>query len=160
MKATIEQVIYALRCQSDVYPGCNPECPYRELLECYVTDIGDEEEAGRMKYLVECNVKQTSIDAADLLESMAARAEKYRLHDLRKNPDDLPTMCYIKQYDRYDSDFVEFMYSEEELPIIGYLRKKNGKLVGCEENWRTDDVDEYNVIAWREIEPLEVEDEN
>lgn len=80
---------------------------------------------------------------------------KYRWHDLRKDPNDLPEMHYSKQYDRSDSDYLEFMYHEEELPIIGFLRKQNNLVFGCEELWRSESIEKYNVIAWRYIEPFE-----
>ena len=86
--------------------------------------------------------------------TIEALADKYRWHDLRKNPEDLPecgkdVLCYIKSN------------------IIGFF---NGYLV-CDlcgidavidepmwEDYYGEVSFSFNVIAWREIEPFE-EDE-
>lgn len=77
------------------------------------------------------------------VETIMRNQNKYRWHDLRKNPDDLPEPnTYVLAV---DDDFDQFtaLLSDEN-----YL-------------WRADcvyengSIDDHDVIAWREIEPFE-----
>ena len=74
------------------------------------------------------------------------KADKYRWHDLRKNPDDLP------EADGNDeSDYVLVMIGTPEWNSWEQAYYHHGKRV-----WSTYD---QNVFAWRYIEPFEEEEE-
>lgn len=74
------------------------------------------------------------------------KADKYRWHDLRKNPDDLP------EADGNDeSDYVLVMIGTPEWNSWEQAYYKHDKQM-----WSTY---EQNVFAWRYIEPFEEEEE-
>lgn len=74
------------------------------------------------------------------------KADKYRWHDLRKNPDDLP------EADGNDeSDYVLVMIGTPEWNSWEQAYYHHGKRL-----WTTY---EQNVFAWRYIEPFEEEEE-
>ena len=74
------------------------------------------------------------------------KADKYRWHDLRKNPDDLP------EADGNDeSDYVLVMIGTPEWNSWEQAYYHHGKRL-----WTTY---EQNVSAWRYIEPFEEEEE-
>ena len=76
------------------------------------------------------------------------KADKYRWHDLRKNPDDLPEAIG----DGYESDYVLVMIGTPEWNSWEQAYYHHGKRL-----WSTY---EQNVFAWRYIEPFgEEEDE-
>ena len=72
------------------------------------------------------------------------KADKYRWHDLRKNPDDLP-----------EAD--EYGCSEYVLVMIGTPEWDNHEWAYYNHNTRTWSTPFYeqNVFAWRYIEPFE-----
>ena len=75
------------------------------------------------------------------------KADKYRWHDLRKNPDDLPeAIC-----GGYESEYVLVMIGTPEWNSWEQAYYKHDKKL-----WSTY---EQNVFAWRYIEPFEEEDE-
>ena len=87
-----------------------------------------------------------------MLMSKDERAEKYKWHDLRKNPDDLPTkdgdyMCIVNATKHPERPMT---YEPFDLMIEG------------ENKWRGFNgyVCDHFVIAWREREPFEVKDES
>lgn len=69
--------------------------------------------------------------------------EKYRWHDLRKNPEDLPNKCemYIV--------YIEHPTKEKEVGV-GYYKNMHGY-----GGWIALIPNDGNVIAWKEIEPFE-----
>lgn len=74
------------------------------------------------------------------------KADKYRWHDLRKNPDDLPeAIC-----NGYESDYVLVMIGTPEWNSWEQAYYHHGKRL-----WSTY---EQNVFAWRYIEPFEGEE--
>ena len=76
------------------------------------------------------------------------KADKYRWHDLRKNPDDLPEAIGAG----YESDYVLVMIGTPEWNDWEQAYYHHGKRL-----WSTY---EQNVFAWRYIEPFgEEEDE-
>ena len=75
------------------------------------------------------------------------KADKYRWHDLRKNPDDLPEAIG----DGYESDYVLVMIGTPEWNSWEQAYYHHGKKM-----WSTY---EQNVFAWRYIEPFEEEEE-
>ena len=74
------------------------------------------------------------------------KADKYRWHDLRKNPDDLPEAIG----DGYESDYVLVMVGTPEWNSWEQAYYHHGKKM-----WSTY---EQNVFAWRYIEPFEGEE--
>ena len=75
------------------------------------------------------------------------KADKYRWHDLRKNPDDLPeAIC-----GGYESEYVLVMIGTPEWNSWEQAYYKHDKKL-----WSTYD---QNVFAWRYIEPFEEEEE-
>ncbi len=70
------------------------------------------------------------------------KADKYRWHDLRKNPDDLPEAIG----DGYESDYVLVMIGTPEWNSWEQSYYHHGKRL-----WSTY---EQNVFAWRYIEPF------
>ena len=73
------------------------------------------------------------------------KADKYRWHDLRKNPDDLPEAIG----DEYESDYVLVMIGTPEWNDWEQAYYHHGKRL-----WSTYERD---VFAWRYIEPFEGE---
>ena len=71
------------------------------------------------------------------------KADKYRWHDLRKNPDDLPEAIG----GGYESDYVLIMIGTSEWNSWEQAYYHHGKRL-----WSTY---EQNVFAWRYIEPFE-----
>ena len=78
--------------------------------------------------------------AADALE----KADKYRWHDLRKNPDDLP-----------EAD--EYGCSEYVLAMTGTPEWDNHEWAYYNHNTKMWSTYGQNVFAWRYIEPFEEE---
>lgn len=74
------------------------------------------------------------------------KADKYRWHDLRKNPDDLP-----EADGNSESDYVLVMIGTPEWNSWEQAYYHHGKRL-----WSTY---EQNVSAWRYIEPFEEEEE-
>lgn len=77
------------------------------------------------------------------------KADKYRWHDLSKNPDDLPEAIG----DGYESDYVLVMIGTPEWNSWEQAYYNHDKRM-----WSTH---EQNIFAWRYVEPFEEEeDEN
>lgn len=83
-----------------------------------------------------------------MLEALVNDADKYRWHDLRKNPEDLPPIGYRILFCTNDCSYWTGLYDGTD--------------------YRNDDHEGYvtqfiyspsEVIAWREIEPFEKEEE-
>ena len=74
------------------------------------------------------------------------KADKYKWHDLRKNPDDLPEAIG----GGYESDYVLVMIGTPEWNSWEQAYYHHGKRL-----WSTY---EQNVFAWRYIEPFEEEE--
>ena len=74
------------------------------------------------------------------------KADKYRWHDLRKNPDDFPEAVG----GGYESDYVLVMIGTPEWNSWEQAYYHHGKRL-----WSTY---EQNVFAWRYIEPFEEEE--
>ena len=74
------------------------------------------------------------------------KADKYRWHDLRKNPDDLPEAIG----GGYESDYVLVMIGTPEWNSWEQAYYHHGKRL-----WSTY---EQNVFAWRYIEPFKEEE--
>ena len=94
----------------------------------------------------------TDVDAEPLKLAIKAleKADKYRWHDLRKNPDDLPEAIG----GGYESDYVLVMigtpeWDNHEWAYYNYNTK----------GWSTPFY-EQNVFAWRYIEPFKEEQQN
>ena len=68
------------------------------------------------------------------------KADKYRQHDLKKNPNDLPRI--INRYGESDYVFVKTKSCDMEIACYSYIKKR----------WSIDDY----VVAWRYIELFEV----
>ena len=75
------------------------------------------------------------------------KADKYRWHDLRKNPDDLPEAIG----GGYESEYVLVMIGTPEWNSWEQAYYHHGKRL-----WSTY---EQNVFAWRYIEPFKEEEE-
>lgn len=74
------------------------------------------------------------------------KADKYRWHDLKKNPDDLPEAIG----GGYESEYVLVMTGTPEWNSWEQAYYHHGKMM-----WSTY---EQNVFAWRYIEPFEEEE--
>lgn len=88
-----------------------------------------------------------SVEAWNMAIKALEKADKYRWHDLRKNPDDLP-----------EAD--EYGCSEYVLVMIGTPEWDNHEWAYYNHNtrmWSTPFY-EQNVFAWRYIEPFEEEE--
>ena len=86
-------------------------------------------------------------DACILAVEALKKADKYRWHDLRKNPDDLPKAD-------------EYGCSEYVLVMIGTPEWNNHEWAYYNHNtrmWSTPFY-EQNVFAWRYVEPFKEED--
>ena len=87
-----------------------------------------------------------SLAAWDMAIKALEKADKYRWHDLRKNPDDLPESIG----DGYESDYVLVMIGTPEWNSWEQAYYKHDKQM-----WSTY---EQNVFAWRYIEPFKEEE--
>ena len=93
---------------------------------------------------MECRTGTISEEAIKMAIEALEKADKYRWHDLRKNPDDLP-----------EAD--EYGCSEYVLIMIGTPEWDNHEWAYYNYNtkgWSTPFY-EQNVFAWRYIEPFE-----
>mgnify|MGYP006392427407 CR=1 FL=1 len=86
-----------------------------------------------------------SVEAWDMAIKALKNADKYRWHDLRKNPDDLP-----EADGNSESDYVLVMIGTPEWNSWEQAYYHHGKRM-----WSTY---EQNVFAWRYIEPFEEEE--
>ena len=82
-------------------------------------------------------------EAIEMAVEALEKADKYRWHDLRKNPDDLPEAVG----GGYESDYVLVMIGTPEWNSWEQAYYHHGKRL-----WSTY---EQNVFAWRYIEPFE-----
>ena len=87
-----------------------------------------------------------SVEAWDMAIKALEKADKYRWHDLRKNPDDLP-----EAIGNSESDYVLVMIGTPEWNSWEQAYYKHDKKM-----WSTYEQD---VFAWRYIEPFEEEEE-
>lgn len=79
------------------------------------------------------------------------KVEKYRWHDLRKDPEDLPE---VAEEEFGTSDEVLVMTTKEDSPIIAYIELKPRIWYEPMDSAYLEDL--YgNVIAWKYIEPFE-----
>lgn len=85
-------------------------------------------------------------EAIEMAVEALEKADKYRWHDLRKNPDDLPEAIG----DGYESECVLVMTGTPEWNSWEQAYYHHGKRL-----WSTY---EQNVFAWRYIEPFEEEE--
>ena len=95
---------------------------------------------------MECRTGTISEEAIKMAIEALKKADKYRWHDLRKNPDDLP-----------EAD--EYGCSEYVLIMIGTPERDNHEWAYYNYNtkgWSTPFY-EQNVFAWRYIEPFKEE---
>ena len=117
----------------------------------------------KLKIMLEAP-SRTLIDAyRTFLKDMLEECEKYRWHDLRKDPKDLPTTwedgrfyeC-VHENHIYDGYYPSYMYDGElgfGLALTQYFASTLG-FKGCE--FHTIEELEYEkIIAWREIDPFE-----
>ena len=87
-------------------------------------------------------------DAIDILE----KVDKYRWHNLKENPDDLPEIDHA--YEHAFSDDVLVITEEYENPIVAYINL-------TQKIWFNPIDEEYleqdfgRVIAWKYVEPFE-----
>ena len=86
-------------------------------------------------------------EAIEMAVEALEKADKYRWHDLRKNPDDLPEAIG----GGYESEYVLVMIGTPEWKSWEQAYYHHDKKM-----WSTYD---QNVFAWRYIEPFEEEEE-
>lgn len=84
------------------------------------------------------------IEALEKQAIIAETSDKYRWHDLRKDPEDLPPHGIVVIVLTEGFGFGASIYTH----TIGHWNKDKGK-------WRFDSVAYPIPIAWREIEPFE-----
>lgn len=105
-----------------------------------------------------------TVEAFEMAIEALEKAEKYRWHDLRKNPEDLPKSddgglyeivlkCKYSDYMRY-SHAMRIMLSDDgeywldnEYGFLNHPKYKKG--CGGDEKW--------DVVAWRRVDPFENE---
>ena len=114
------------------------------------------EEIGRLPHHYDAEVDDvvyddiSSVDELLQLNKIVSKAlekaDKYRWHDLRKNPDDLPEAIG----DGYESDYVLVMIGTPEWNSWEQAYYEHDKMM-----WSTY---EQNVFAWRYIEPFKDEE--
>ena len=90
-------------------------------------DVDIYDDTARIEEIVELNKI-----VCDALE----KADKYKQHNLRKNPDDLPRV--INKYGESDYVFVKTKSCNMEIACYSYIKKR----------WSIDDY----VVAWRYVE--------
>ena len=97
----------------------------------------------KLKIMLEAPASTSIVAYRTFLKDMLEESEKYRWHDLRKDPEDLPddlhkVLIHIKGYEDY----------------MGVDMAMHHKFTGI---WSTifASYKDGDVIAWREIEPFE-----
>lgn len=80
-------------------------------------------------------------------EILSRIEEKYRWHDLRKNPDDLPCK---------DGLYAITTQYDEELSETGFGQYES--MYGYTSGWSATMPSYGKIIAWKEIEPFEVKE--
>ncbi len=104
-------------------------------------------------------------EAIDFMQTAVKALEKsfvYRWHDLRKNPDDLPTdedvmyECVLENH-IYDASYPAF-YFDTYRKSFGYQNNVYSIANGADDFVTLEELEYERVIAWREIEPFEEED--
>ena len=93
-----------------------------------------------------CGYRDCENCEVELAIKALEKADKYRWHDLRKNPDDLP-----EADGNSESDYVLVMIGTPEWNSWEQAYYHHGKRL-----WTTY---EQNVFAWRYIEPFKEEEE-
>ena len=86
-----------------------------------------------------------SLEAWHMAIKALEKADKYRWHDLRKNPDDLPEAIG----GGYESEYV--------LVMIGIPEWNHWEWAYYKHNHKEWSTYEQNIIAWRYIEPFKEE---
>ena len=124
---------------------------YKEAIEMFKTIIMAEidrlpyhydEEVGKDVYDSTSKVNEL-LQLNKIVSKALEKADKYRWHDLRKNPDDLPEAIG----GGYESEYVLAMIGTPEWDSWEQAYYHHGKRM-----WSTY---EQNVFAWRYIEPFE-----
>lgn len=109
---------------------------------------------------------EITLEARDMAILALEKQEKYRWHDLRKNPDDLPSekdpayTWYECVHENYEEDLCRPYYQFDN-GEFGYWRDKYHpvSLGFIDSEFETiDDMNLEKVIAWRYIEPFEEEE--
>lgn len=100
-------------------------------------------------------VKETIRDALDRADKAEAKLKKYRWHDLRNNPEDLPRnyLHYERVSDEIKISFdkIKIIYMDKYKQITEHATGINGKYKSL--------VSGYEIIAWKFLEPFEVEED-
>ena len=127
---------------------------YKEAIKMFKAIIMAE--IGRLPHHYDAEVDDYVYDNIDRIDEILKlnkivikaleKADKYRWHDLRKNPDDLPEAIG----GGYESDYVLVMIGTPEWNSWEQAYYHHGKRL-----WSTY---EQNVFAWRYIEPFEEEE--
>lgn len=119
-----------------------------EKIQAEINWIHDAISADNGNYMYNLDIMTDALNhIAKDVERMEAKADKYRWHDLRKDPYDLPKYCdtYLvyrpKGYEKYS-----FCYCGADGTWYDNYRYDN-----------TGRLQLNDVIAWREIEPFESE---
>ena len=117
----------------------------------------------KLKIMLEAP-SRTLIDAyRTFLKEMLEECEKYRWHDLRKDPKDLPTTWEYERFYEcvhenhiYDGYYPSYQY-DEELGFGMLINQYNASTLGFEgcEFYTIEELEYEKIIAWREIEPFE-----
>lgn len=119
----------------------NPMEDYAEIVGAPAWDYGT-------KYVFPEPEDYAIEEAIEVLE----KSDKYRWHDLRENPDDLPEInnAYVHTF----SDDVLVITEEYESPVVAYMNLTlNIWFNPIEEKYLK--LDFGKVIAWKYIEPFE-----
>ena len=97
----------------------------------------------KIKIMLEAPSSTSIVAYRTFLKEMLEECNKYRWHDLKKNPDDLPNKCemYIV--------CIEHSTKEKEVGVGYYKNMHEYK------GWIALIPNDGNVIAWKEIEPFE-----
>lgn len=102
---------------------------------------------------------QPCLDAYDHLESFIVSNEKYRWHDLLKDPEDLPhpedtSVMYECVLENHidDASYPAFYFDDEYTKQFGYYNSAYAVRNGADEFETIEDMQYEKVIAWREIE--------
>ena len=84
------------------------------------------------------------------------KADKYRWHDLRKNPDDLPEDEYVEVMTDEHNDIPFSIQYDDAIMQFGEKRIPLGYVDSIFIEWDAERLGE--IIAWRYIEPFEEEE--
>ena len=115
----------------------------------------------KLKIMLEAPASTSIVAYRTFLKDMLEESEKYRWHDLRKDPDDLPrnldkSVMYtcVHENHLYDPEYPAYYFNLERGEFGFWRTVYDDATLGFVDFDTLSDLGYERVIAWREIEPF------